>query len=285
MNAMDALTSWQLQIIMIGFALVIFKYTKPLVEAVSRTSPKKKKFGLWLVFVLIAAGGLMLGVGLYRTMRWLTGLGGIGEFVGSAGAIIAIWVGWHAFQLTVGAIKDIADGQPDEDARKAAKWVPTLLPPGIGAVIGIITEPRSLGVTITAAIMALISVVYCRKISDKALEAQKHEVPWKWFAAALHAVAGLIMISLALYLDALLARYLPGAVMGLLRAFAGIFGIGLLIGALVDIFLDKNGLVPDKYVRAFAMYGVPLLALGGIAALGYLATGTGTGLEYIREGF
>lgn len=234
-------------------------------------------FLLWVAFVVTAICGLILGWALAGFTGWLMGITSVGGF--SIVGLLAVWAGWHAVGMTVDLIRDLADGQPDEDARSAALWIPTLLPAGGQAVWAIASNPRGLGTGITAALMAAITIGYTFVISNKAIKGKKGRTAWLWFAAAVCLLGGLAAIPLVLYVDGWLAGVLPAQWLWAYRILAGCAGIGLGIAALKDIAADKR---PDAYVRTFAQFGVPLVGTFGILAVGFLANGATNGAEFLN---
>lgn len=259
---------------LLGVAVVLILLIvgrKPLLTLV-----KENKFLLWLAFVVTALCGLILGWSLQDVASWVTGLPGtLGGVVASIGAILAVLAGWWAIELIVKLVRDVADGTPDDDARMAALWVPTLAPAGLAAAWGIVQNPRGIGTGITAAIIALISLVFLRKTVKACLAARKHEIPWKWFAVAVCVLAGVLMIPLLAFADSQIAQHAPDPWPTIFRVLVGAVGLALLIAAAVDAVPKKakgeKQMVPDKYVRAFAALGVPALFLCGALAVGFVS--------------
>lgn len=241
-------------------------------------SSKHPRLALWVAFVVTVVCGLMLGVALHGVAVWLTSrTGGAGTAIASIGAVFALLLGWHSMYMIVALVRDLADGQPDRPARHAALMLPTCLPAGWAAVTGLIMHPRDLGTGLTAAIMAVITVVYTMRISKAALSSKNHKVEWKWFAAAVCVLAGIVMVPLILYVDATLAGWLSGPVLTLVRVCGGLLGVALGVAAVADI-CDR---VPDAAVRAFLAYGIPLLFLFGSVATATISGPSKTGLDLI----
>lgn len=233
------------------------------------------KFLLWVAFVVTAICGLVLGWALSGLAAWLTGITSIGGF--SIVGLVAVWLGWHAVGMAVDLFRDVADGQPDEDARQAALWIPTLLPAGWAAVWQIASNPRGLGTGITAAIMAGITIAYATIISNKAVKGKKGKTAWLWFAAAVCLMGGLAATPLVLYVDGWIAGAAPAGWLWGFRIVGGFIGVGLLIGALADI-TDKR---PDALVRSFLKFGLPLILAFGALTVGFLADGATNGAEFL----
>ncbi|WP_431881983.1 hypothetical protein [Micromonospora chalcea] len=236
-----------------------------------------KKLPLWAAFVTEVVAGLILGVALFQAMKWLTGLSGAGAVLGAIGSIVALVFGWQAVKMLVAMIRDVADGKPDKEARRAALWVPTLVPAGLAAVTGLVSNPRGIGGGIVAAIQAGITLAYTLSIVKETIKAQKHQVPWRWFAAAVSLVGGLVLIAAIAYIDGLLADYLSGNAMLALRLIGGAVGLAFAIAALADI---SDG-VPEKHVRKFATFGLPLLYLFGSAIIAWASKNASSGLDLI----
>ena len=233
---------------------------------------------LWLAFAVTAVCGLILGWALVDVMAWVTSRPSLfGAVIGSIGAIAALILGWHAVYLLIGMIRDLADKTPDGMARRAALLVPTFLPAGWTATWGIVSNPRGLGTGITAAIMAVITIVYAHLIVREALKAKTAPKAWRWFAALVCLLAGLVMIPLLVFADAQAAEHLAGKLMTSIRILAGVAGIALLVGAVKDI-VDR---IPDALVRAFLAFGVPLLFLFGAAAAAWLSGNAESGFELL----
>lgn len=262
---------------LVGVAVVVILITvgrKPLLGRA-----KEVKFLLWLAFLVTIACGFMLGWALRDLTAWLTGLPGtLGGVVSSIGAIAAIIAGWWSIELLVKLVRDVMDGIPDEDARKAALWVPTLAPAGLAAAWGIVQHPRGLGTGITAAVIALASLVFLRKTNNAALAARNHQLMWKWFAVAVSVLAGILMIPLLAFADSQVAQHAPGEWSTAFRLIVGAVGLALLIACVADAWPKKDKgektIVPDGGVRAFAAFGVPALFLCGALAVGFVSDHT-----------
>jgi hypothetical protein len=232
---------------------------------------------VWVAFVITAFCGLVLGWALADVTSWLTHLRGAGAVFGSIGALLALGFGWWGVELLVPLIRDVADRRPDDDARKAALWVPTLLPAGWSAVWGIVTHPRGLGTGIVAVAMAVITVIFTQRIVGQALKANKGRTAWLWFAAAVCLLSGLVATPLVLYLDGLAATHLPAHWLLPMRLVAGGFGLALGAAALKDI-ADR---VPDQYVRTFLRFGLPIVLTFGALAINFFTGHALTGATHL----
>jgi hypothetical protein len=260
---------WQL--LLVAVTLILLAGTRKVIDRA-----KEHKVLLWFAFILRGICGLVLGAALYEFTKWLTGLSGtFGGVVSSVGAVIAVIGGWWSLTLLVKLIRDVADGVPDEDARKAALLIPTLAPACITAAWSIARHPTGIGTGITAAIIALISLLFLRNIIKSALASTKHQLFWKWFAVVVSGLAGILMIPLLAYVDAQIAAHTSGNVLTAFRVIVGVAGVALLIACIADAWPKKEKgektIVPDGGVRAFAALGVPALFLCGALAVGFVS--------------
>jgi hypothetical protein len=229
---------------------------------------------LWFAYIVRLLTGLIFGASLYRLTQWVTSLPGtFGGIVSSIGAIIAVIGGWIAAVMTVRHFRDLADGKPDGDARTAALWVPILGPACFSAVWQIITNPRGIGTGITAAIIAIISVIALHQVVKSCLKPTRHELFWKWVAVAVSVLGGILMIPLLMFADSQVAAHASSEVLFAFRALLGAVGLTLLFAAVADAWPKKSKneqtVVPDKWVRAFCAYGVPVLFLFGAMAFDF----------------
>jgi len=270
---MNWIVTYHLQIALVLGVLIVLTVGRAKILPAVRQSALL----LWVAFIVTAICGLVLCWALIGVVAWATSLtGSIGGVIAGVGGIIALWLGWHALALLVPLIRDVADKVPDEDARKAALWVPTMLPAGWQAVWAILSHPRSLGAGATAAVMAAITVVYAHRIVKAALAGKTARKAWKWFASAVSLFAGVVTIPLVAFADGMAVHYLPPWAVLMVRIVLGALGVALLVAALVDI-KDK---IPDAGVRAFLAYGLPLLVLFGSLFVGLVSQHAHDGLQH-----
>lgn len=235
---------------------------------------RQSKFVMWTAFAVTAICGLMLGYALVGVTRWVTGLGGgFGGTVASIGGIAAVWLGWHGVYQAIPMIRDLADGTPDGDARRAALWIPTLLPAGGQAVWGIVTAPRSVGSTVAAIAMAALTIVYAHLISKEAVKGRKARKAWHWFAVAVCLLAGVVAIPLVWFLDGIAADNLSTSWLVFVRVIAGTIPFALGVASVKDMV---DG-IPDQWVRRFAAFGTPLIVAYGFIAFQALVNGATNG--------
>jgi hypothetical protein len=245
----------------------------------SKLIPKARSSGLalWTAFIVTVICGLVLGYALHGVVSWFTHLHGHGAVFGYLGSLIALTLGWWSVEMLVHLIRDLADGRPDGDARRAALYLPMFLPAGWAAVGGLISHPQSLGAGIVAAIEAVITVVFLHMINRSALAGQNHTKAWRWFLVPVNLLAGVVMVPLILFADATLARYVSGPVMAGSRILGGVFGLALLVAAIADI----SDRIPDRHVRTFLAFGLPLLFLFGSLAVAAVHGGADNGLQLV----
>lgn len=240
----------------------------------------------WFAFGLSLVAGLLLAAFLIPLMLWVGKLGSWGVVAAGIGTIVTVLLGWQAVYLVIAAIRDLMDKTPDEEARKAARWVPTFLPVGGTAIVSLVSNPRAdgfgLGVNVlTAVIVSAITMGYTFKIF-KAVDLGKNgKNGWKWFAMVIAFLAGFIHIALFTYADGLLANFIPGVWMNVLRAVLGFAGLLLFIVGLHDIF--KDGL-PDKFVRRAGVFGVPLVTLFFSLGVSLLSENANSTIQLLSAG-
>jgi hypothetical protein len=196
---MNWISTYQWQIAMVIAVCIVLGVGRAAILPIVKSST----LALWVAFAVTAFCGLVLCWALFGVMQWVTALPSLaGAVVGSIGAIIALWAGWHAASMIVPLARDVIDKRPDEDARKAALWVPTLLPAGFDAVWGVISHPRGITSTVTGAIMAGITILYAHRIVKAALAGRAGARGWRWFATLPMLLAGIVMIPLLAFADA-----------------------------------------------------------------------------------
>jgi hypothetical protein len=236
---------------------------------------KRSKFLLWLAFAVTIICGLVLGWALYGFVAAVVGWHGLpGAVFGSIGAIAAMWMGWHGIYLLIAMIRDVADGTPDDDARKAALWVPTFLPAGWAAAWGVVTNPHGFTTTVVSVILAVITVMYLHRIVKASLAGKNARKAWRWFTVAPCLLAGIVLIPIVAFGIAELPRLGVAAwIVTSVEILLGVTGFALGIAAFIDM-LDR---VPDAAARAFLAYGLPLLIVSGAVAFAYLSGGAGSG--------
>lgn len=240
----------------------------------------------WFAFGMSLLAGLLIAVFTIPLMLWIGKLGGLGVVAASIGTIITVLLGWQAVYLIIAAIRDLADKTPDEEARKAARWVPTFLPVGGTAIATLVSHPRAdgfgLGVNLlTSAIVSAITVGYTFKIFKACDLGKNAKKGWKWFCAIAAGLAGCIHVALINYLDGVLADLVPGAWMNGIRVIAGVAGLVFLVCGLVDFFKDGE---PDKYVRRAGVFGIPLVTLFFSLGVALISDSAHSTIQFLSAG-
>lgn len=262
MNILNWIATHQVQITALLVAGIGIGLAKKIIPFISRAQKKERSpHARWASFVIYAISGIALAIAMVPFVMWLIGkLGSVGTFfVGTA----TLALGWHAVAMIVSVIRDLFDKVPDHEARTGALWIPTLVPVGISAVIALLKNPQGLGQGLTAAAMALVTVIYAYMIVKRMDNAQNHKKQWNWAAFGVLVLAGLVIIPLYAYADTALISMLPGNIQWLPRLVVGLLALSALIAAVCDIWFDG---VPNKLARAGAIFGLPgVFVFGGIA--------------------
>jgi len=239
----------------------------------------------WGAFVLYAIGGLALTVAMIPFIHWLIGLGGragVGALVGNLTAVVTLALGWHGVALLISMIRDLADKQPDHEARTAALWTPTLLPIGGTAVVGLLQNPQGIGQGLTAAAMGIVTLIYAFMIVKRADAATNHKNKWNWFSFGVLLLAGLVIIPLIAYADTALISQLPSGIRAIVRTGIGVAGLGAIVAGAYDIWVDK---VPDKLARTAAIFGIGAVFIFGGIALAAITGATADGADVLNGVF
>lgn len=276
MNIISWLNAHQAQLAALIIAFFAVWTAKKLVPKMNNR--ERGSHARWASFIVYAIGGVALAIAMVPTITYLVSLGGrsgLSALVGNTTAIAFLALGWHAVAMIVSMIRDLADGQPDHEARSAALWVPTLLPLGGAAVMQVLQNPQGLGQGITAALMGLITLIYSGVIVKRADAASNHKSKWNWFSFGVFALAGLVIIPLFTYVDSALIVQLPSIFRFVLRLCLGLAGIGLVIAMAADLWVDRT---PDAYARVGARVGVALMVVFGGSAASAI-------LDAIADGF
>lgn len=262
MNIVGWIAAHQLQIIALFVAGVGVGLAKKIIPFISKAQKKERgPHARWASFVIYIISGVALAIAMVPLVIWLIGkLGSVGTFfVGTA----TLALGWHAIAMITSVIRDLFDKVPDHEARTGALWIPTLVPVGFAAVVALLRNPQGLGQGLTAAAMALVTVLYAYMIVKRMDAAQEHKNKWNWAAFAVLVLAGITVVPLYAYADTALISHLPGPIATLVRVVVGLLAVSALIAGIADIWFDS---VPHKFARAAAVFGLPgVLVFGGIA--------------------
>jgi hypothetical protein len=281
----------------------------------SSTKSKHPAVGLWLAFAASIICGGILAVGLYQPLQALTSLtGGASGLVGSVGILMAVWFGMHSAKLIIAAARDLSDKRPDQDARSAALIVPSMLPAGWTGLVAMINNPSGFTSGTTAVLSGVIVLFYSHSITKAALASgggksfagsgqgaaysgpigggpgsggparlgggkNNNRTVGKWVSAAVCLLAGVMLVPTIAALDAALSGALPATIIVALRVIGGTVGLALGVAATCDI-LDHE---PDKWVRGFLAYGVPLVTLFGSLSAALVGDGANNLQDLLRQ--
>lgn len=270
----------QAQIIALIAAIVCVGMAKKIIPFVSHSKKERgRPVARWAAFIVYAIGGFCLAGALIPIMLRITrlgALGGLAALVGNVGAIIALALGWQGAAMVTAVIRDLFDKVPDHQARSGALWIPTLLPVGGTAVVGVVQNPQGLGQGLTAAIMGGITLTYVFMIVKRMDGATNHKIVWNWAAFAVCFLGGLVMVPLIAYTDTALLVHLPADIRTIVRVGVGLSGLAAVGAGIFDIYCDG---APNKLARTGATYGLGVtLVFGAIAwsaLLGNAADGAG----------
>lgn len=217
-----------------------------------------------LLFVFVA--GLMLAYGTYPLAAWVLGWGGtFGGIVATITGVLTIAAGWHALHGGAGLVHDMTDGTPDDEAFNSAFWVPTLIPLGWAALVGLFTEQRGMSNFLAAVAISIVTAIYAHKIMRRAYDAQGHHGLWMYFAFMVSGFVGVIHVVALAYINQAIGEYLPPWAAILARSAFAITAVVLLIAGLGDWIRDR---IPEKWSQLAAAYSVPVIAVGGAWVFG-----------------
>jgi len=306
---MFGMNSWLLAFTC-GGAFLVLNGARLVVLGGSKTS-KTPKINSFLAFFLSIVCGAILALGFTRPLLAIVKMtGGAAGAIGAVGILLSLALGLHSAKWIIAAVRDLADGQPDKEARAAALFVPSTIPAGWAAITGMTQNPTGFLSGTTAVIGGAIALAYAHSITKTVLASsggRKMDASYggpgaptggpgtgrgggtfakgsgkpvaKWVAEAFHLLAGLMLIPTTAALDATLATWLPGPLMIAIRTIGGISGLALLACAAKDI-CDRE---PDQWVRAFSSIGIPLLFMGGSLAIALLDGGASNIQDVLRQ--
>lgn len=219
----------------------------------------------FLALVFYFAAGICMAVGAYPLATWLTGwASGVGSWLSIIAGLAILAAGWRSLEGLIGLVHDMTDGTPDDEAFKAAFAIPTLLPLGWAALIGLFTNPRGAGTGIAVLGVSLITAVYAHKILKKAHSAQGHYKAWMYVSTIICVFVGLAHIPAMIYLNSLAGGYLPEWLAWLLRGGLVVAGIIFFVIGLGDLLRDW---IPEKWSQWAAMYTIPTFTVLTVSVL------------------
>lgn len=278
----------QTQLIALMVAISCISIAKKGIPHIDRSKKKERggPFARWTAFGFYVLGGIALSIAVTPVIMAIVEFGGgsgFGAVIGNLGAIVALALGWHAIAMIVSVARDLFDKVPDHEARSGALWIPTFAPIGGSAVVQVIQNPQGLGQGLTAAAMALVTLVYVYQIVKRMDAAQGHKNVWNWLAFAVCLLGGLVLVPLIAYVDTVvIAGFLPSALHTLVRTGVGLAGLALIAGMIYDIWCDGE---PNKKARAGAVAGVGITFVFGGIAFGAMTGAWGDGAGFLNGVF
>jgi succinate dehydrogenase hydrophobic anchor subunit len=210
-----------------------------------------------LFFHVVA--GLMFAYGAYPLATWATGWGaGLGGWLSVIFGVATIAAGWHALHGLIGLVYDMSDGTPDKEAFSAAFMVPTTLPLGYAALVGLFTNPRGVATGAAVVAVSIVTAIYAHKILAKTNSAAGHYRAWMWLSWVICAAVGFVHIPALIYLNDIAGNWLPEWTAWLIRAGLVAAGVIFALVGLGDILRDWT---PEKWSQLAAMYTIPVFTV------------------------
>ncbi|WP_045740841.1 hypothetical protein [Actinoplanes rectilineatus] len=236
-------------------------------------------------FVALAfyfASGCLFAFGAYPAAQWVVSWGGgLGSWVSVIFGVLTLAAGWHSLHGLVGLVHDMTDGTPDDEAFKAAFLVPTTIPLGWAALVGLFTNPRGAATGVAVLAVSVVTALYAHKILKKTHAAQGHYKLWMWFSTIICWFVGFAHIPALIYLNDFAGAHLPEGVAWLLRIVVVASGVLFAMVGLGDVLRDWT---PEKWSQWAAMYSTPIFSVLSVAVA--MATASAeTGLTTIFAAF
>ncbi len=206
-----------------------------------------------LFFYILA--GLLFAYGALPLAQWLVGWGeGLGSWLSVIFGVLTIAAGWHALHGLVGLGHDMTDGVPDDEAFKAAFMIPTTLPLGWAALVGLFTNPRGVASGVAVVAVSIVTAIYAHKILKKVHSAKGHYRMWMYIATIICVFVGIAHVPALAYLNDAAGSYLPEWAVWMLRLSLVAAGAVFFVIGLGDLFRDW---IPEKWSQWAAMYTIP----------------------------
>jgi hypothetical protein len=274
------LNAHEFQIYALFAAMACIAIAKVAIPFIGRSAKERgKNFARWSAFGFYVVGGAALAVAMVPLLNWVMAQGAA---IGNVTAIVALALGWHAVAMITSVTRDLFDKTPDHEARSGALWIPTFVPIGFAAVVKVVQNPQGLGQGLTAAIMALITLIYVYKIVKRADQAKEHKNVWNWVCFGVCFLGGLVLVPLIAYIDTMIGGVLPGVVANIVRVGVGLLGLVLVAGGVYDIWCDGE---PHKKARAGALAGLGITLVYGGIAWGAMTGAWGDGASFLNGVF
>lgn len=242
----------------------------------------KARITKFIALFFYIAAGCLFAYGAYPLAQWLIGWGsGVGSWISVVFGVVTIAAGWHALHGLVGLVHDMTDGTPDDEAFKAAFMVPTTIPLGWAALVGLFTNPRGAATGVAVLAVSLVTAIYAHKILTKAHSAQGHYRLWMYFATVICAFVGFAHIPALIYLNDFAGGHFPEGLVWLLRMAVVAAGALFVMIGLGDLLRDW---IPEKWSQWAAMYSIPVFTVLGVTWASLTANAE-TGLTTVFSAF
>lgn len=233
-----------------------------------------------LFFYVIA--GLLFAFGALPLAQWIVGWGtGFAGWLSVIFGVATLAAGWHALHGLIGLVHDMSDGTPDDEAFKAAFMVPTTLPLGWAALVGLFTNPRGIATGVAVVAVSIVTAIYAHKILKKTHAAQGHYRAWMILSTIICIFVGIAHIPALIYLNQAAGDYLPEWATWMLRA-------GLVAAAFIFAMVGLGDLlrdwIPEKWSQWAAMYTVPVFTVLTVS-VGTLQANASTSLHTVFGAF
>ena len=205
------------------------------------------------------AAGLLFAFGAYPLAQWVVSWGsGLGGWLSVAFGVATLAAGWHALHGLIGLVHDMSDGTPDDEAFSAAFMVPTTIPLGWAALVGLFSNPRGAATGVGVVAVSAVTAYYAHKILKKTHSAKGHYRAWMFLSTIICAFVGFAHIPALIYLNEYAGSWLPEWATWLLRSTLVACGVIFAMIGLGDLLRDW---IPEKWSQWAAMYSIPVFTV------------------------
>lgn len=227
---------------------------------------------------LLAGGGFavaFLSIGL-ALVTW--GTENTAGWVGISAAIVFVGIGWWAIDGLVLCVLDLLDGVPDDEAFKAALFIPTTVPLGVGSLWEVFTNPQGFPTGFAALVLSGIGGFFMHRILKRIAEVSNGKMVWHWLTAVLCVFVGVMHVPAFIYVNDWMTSLIGGTrldfwiiniaiIDGFRCAAVGAACVLLAYGVGDNLKGDR---LPGWPTWATGMYSIPVFSgLGAIAIAGF----------------
>lgn len=219
----------------------------------------KGRITKFICLAMMVFAGLILAVGMFPFISWVVGWGGgFAGFVAVIFSVAVLAAGWHALYFLVALVHDMTDGTPDDEAFTAAFWVPTMLPLGWPALVGLFGNPRGFATGLGVLAVSIVTAIYAHKILTRTHAAEGHYRLWMYVSTAICIFVGIVHIAGLAYVNDLAREHLPPWGYGLLVTGVVVFAVICLFIGLGDWIRNWT---PEKWSQWAGMYTIPVFTV------------------------